>query len=361
MGGDSTPGGLTPNGSKAPMLCPEPASISLAVQGAADVKEAFWIVAMQPQNDCSDHFGPDNDYFVSSTNDPSSDVGRWINEWDAEQQYSNWNNKLYSFMRRIEDLQWFNLDIRSLIGCVTLDWCEGTHDICLSALRSLHINQWISEAEWMPPHPHHPRLTELDCLEYENFAHTARQLRELCSRSHMLDAIPNQHYAQFLTNISYRLLQKVCSLAPQFASPHPVHIYQKIGMVILNYLGDLRSDWFSGAHQLSDSFRQWQLPVEPSPPVAIPRTPTQRAVTARFEHSPEAYFMQGGIHRKKANRLMRMRGKREPRDDYHKRIKAVEEGRKWLKNWKAWRPSEEAAEKEARCTDPLFAYTDFEG
>ncbi len=110
---------------------------------------------MRPGNDDSDYFGPDNDYFVSSTNDPSSDVGQWINEWDAEQQYHlNWNDKLHFFMRRIEDLRWTNLDIRNLIGGVMLDWREGTHDICLSALHNLHINKWISAVELTPPHPH---------------------------------------------------------------------------------------------------------------------------------------------------------------------------------------------------------------
>ncbi len=131
------------------------------------------------------------------------------------------------------------------------------HDVCLSTLHNLCINQWISRAELTPPHPHRLRPTELDCFEYENFAYTARQLQELCTKSHMLDAIPSHHYAQFLTDISYRLLQKVCSLASQFASPGPVHIYQKIGMVILNYLRDLHSDWFGGAHQLAQSFQKW--------------------------------------------------------------------------------------------------------
>ncbi len=192
----------------------------------------------------------------------------------------NWNNKLYPFTQRIEELRWFNSDIQGLIGSVTLDWREGTHDICLSALHNLHINQWISEAGWTPPHPHQLRPTELDCFEYENFAHTARQLQELRYNSPVLDAILTQHYAQFLTDISYHLLHKVCSLAPRFASPAPVHIYQQIGLVVLNYLANLCSDWFGGTLQLVDSFRQWQLPVQPSPPVTIPCMPTQQTVAA---------------------------------------------------------------------------------
>ncbi len=75
----------------------------------------------------------------------------------------------------------------------------------------------------------------------------------------MLDTIPEGYYAQFVNDISYRLMQKVCSLAPYFASPEPLHIYQKIGMVILDYLKDLRSDWFGSAHQLKQSFDRWHL------------------------------------------------------------------------------------------------------
>ncbi len=74
----------------------------------------------------------------------------------------------------------------------------------------------------------------------------------------MLDAIPEHYYSQFLNDISYRLMQKVCSLTPYFASPEPLHIYQKFGMVILDYLKDLRSNWFGGARQLKQSFDRWQ-------------------------------------------------------------------------------------------------------
>ncbi len=116
-----------------------------------------------------------NDFFVSSTNDPSSDARWWINEWDAEQQYLNWDDKLAPFMQRIEDLKQTNSVIRGLIGSVMPDWCDDTCNVCLSALRNLHINQWIYRAELMPPHPHRPRPTELNCFEHENFAHTARQ------------------------------------------------------------------------------------------------------------------------------------------------------------------------------------------
>ncbi len=142
------------------------------------------------------------------------------------------------------------------------------HDICLSALCNLPINRWISQVELIPLHLHRPRPVELDCFEYENFAYTARQLQELHTKSHMLNTIPDQHYAQFLNDISYHLLQKVCSLASLFTSPRPVHIYQKIGMVILDYLRDLRSDWFGGAHQLAQAFQGWHLPVELPPSVA---------------------------------------------------------------------------------------------
>ncbi len=72
--------------------------------------------------------------------------------------------------------------------------------------------------------------------------------------SHLLASIPNQHYAQFLTDISYPLLQKVRSMAPQFAVPGPVNMFQKIGMVVLNYVRNLRSDWFGGSRQLMQSF-----------------------------------------------------------------------------------------------------------
>ncbi len=170
----SMDGDLTPSGSKAPALRPQLAPISLAVQGAAEVKTAFWIVAIRPGKHDDDHFGLDNDYFVLATNDPSSDVGQWINERDAEQQYHlNWSEQLFSFMQRIEELKRTNSDIRNLIGSITLDWIEGTHDICLNALCNLHINQWISEAERMSPHPYWLRPNELDCFEYDNFTHTA--------------------------------------------------------------------------------------------------------------------------------------------------------------------------------------------
>ncbi len=172
----------------------------------------------------------------------------------------------------------------------------------------------------------------------------------------MFTAIPSQHYAQFLTDISYQLLKKVCSMAPQFAVPGPVNIYQKIGMVVLNYVRNLRSDWFSGSRQLSQSFRQWQLPVEPSPTIVVPQMPTQQTVTARYEHPPEIYFLQGGKHQRKMNWVMRTQDKGELKIDYHKRMQKIEEGRKRLDNWQIWRQTEEAVEKEVRHMDPMFAY-----
>ncbi len=145
-------------------------------------------------------------------------------------------------------------------------------------------------------------------------------------------------------------------MAPQFVSPGPVNIYQKIGMVVLNYVRNLRSDWFGGSCQLAQSFRQWQLPVEPSPPVAIPQTPTQQAVATRFEHPPEIYFLQGGKHQRKMNRVLRTRDKGEQKVDYHKRMQVIEEGQKRLNNWQIWRQTEETAKKEARWSDPMLAY-----
>ncbi len=193
-------------------------------------------------------------------------------------------------------------------------------------------------------------------MKYENFTHTARQLQELRANSHVFTAIPGQHYAQFLTDISYQLLQKVCSMASQFAIPGPVNIYQKIGMVVLNYVRNLCSDWFGGSRLLMQSFRQWQLLVEPSPSIAIPQMPTQRTVTAQYEHPPEIYFLQGGKHQRKMKRVMRMRDKGEQKIDYHKWMQVIEEGRKRLDNWQIWQRTEEAAKKEVRRSDPMFTY-----
>ncbi|MCP4549731.1 MAG: hypothetical protein GY835_25015, partial [bacterium] len=77
------------------------------------MKTVLWIVAVRPGKDDDEHFGPDNDFFVSATDDPLSDVGQWINEWDAEQQYHlNWSEQLFSFMRRIAELKRTDSDIR---------------------------------------------------------------------------------------------------------------------------------------------------------------------------------------------------------------------------------------------------------
>ncbi len=94
MGGDRTSGG-----SKAPMLHEQLASISLEVQGAAEVKKVFWIVVMRMGTVAAADVDLFNDFFISSTNDPLSNAGWWINEWDAEVQYSNWDDKSLAFVR----------------------------------------------------------------------------------------------------------------------------------------------------------------------------------------------------------------------------------------------------------------------
>ncbi len=87
----------------------------------------------------------------------------------------------------------------------------------------------------------------------------------------------------------------------------------------------------------------------------------QQAVAARFANLPEAYTIQGGKQQKKADRIMKMQGKGEPKAEFKERIERVQEGRKRLRQWQAQRPAEEAAEEEAKRADPLLTYTDLEG
>ncbi len=140
---------------------------------------------------------------------------------DAEIQFENWDDKMCTFMQWIAEEKRTNTDIRGLIGGIILDWRLETRDICLSTLRNLPINRWISQAERRLSHPYRQKPLELLCFEYKNFAFTARQLRELCTELDMFDAIPEQHYPQFLNDISYRLMEKVCDLAFHFLSPAP--------------------------------------------------------------------------------------------------------------------------------------------
>ncbi len=158
----------------------------------------------------------------------------------------------------------------------------------------------------------------------------------------MLDAIPDQHYAQFPNDISHRLLQKVCSLASLFVSPRPVHIYQKIGMVILDYLRDLRSDGFGGAHQLAQAFQKWHLLVEPLPSVAAPIA-APVAVSAPILQTPAQQE-----HQKKVDLMMKMHEKRESKVEHQKWVREVEEGRKRIRDWQEQRRSEEASEREGQ-------------
>ncbi len=343
MGGDPTPGNQTPSVTEAPALRSELAPISITVPRAEEVKTVLWIAAVRPGKDDDEVFGPDNDFFVSATNDAWSDVGQWINECDAEQQYHvNWEEQLFLFVQRITELKRTSSDIQNLIGGVMLDWRPETHNICLNALQNLHINQWTSEAELISPHPYWPRPEELNCFVYENFAYTAERLRVLRIHSNLFLSIPNWHYEQFLTDISFPLLQTVCTLAPQFAILNqPIHIFQKIGLVVLNYVRNLRGDWFGGSRQLARSFRRWLLPIEPSPTVAIPRTPTQQAVAARFENPPEIYFLQGGHQQQITKHVMRKRDHGETRVDYRRRMDVIDAGRKRLEAWQIWRQDQE--------------------
>ncbi len=147
----------------------------------------------------------------------------------------------------------------------------------------------------------------------------------------MLDAIPNQHYEQFLNDISYRLLQKVCSLASLFASTEPVHIFQKIGIVILDYLRDLRSNWFGGANQLARAFQKWHLLVEQSPLFATPDAASAAASASAPQTSTQLE------HQKRVDLVMKTPAKRESKAEHQKQIRDVEEGRKQIRDWQLQR------------------------
>ncbi len=110
------------------------------MQGAADVEEVFWIAAMRPGAAGAADINYCIDFFILSINDPLSNAGWWISEWDVEVQYSIWNDKSRTFAWQIEDLRWTDSDIRGLLGGVMLDWHDETRDVCLSALCNFPID-----------------------------------------------------------------------------------------------------------------------------------------------------------------------------------------------------------------------------
>ncbi len=149
----------------------------------------------------------------------------------------------------------------------------------------------------------------------------------------MFDAIPESYYVQFLNDISYRLMQRVCSLKAQFESTDPVHIFQHIGVVILDYLKDLRTDWFGGKDQLKEVLDKWNLVMVLNPdaaPAAVsasaPLTPAQQEHQQRVTLATPA--------------------KQESKAEQQALAKSVEEGRKRVKELQLQRQARDAAEQQ---------------
>ncbi len=135
------------------------------MQRRNEVKTVIWIAAVREGMTEQADLYYYNDYFVSSTDNPLSRAGRWISERDAELQFDNWDDQRDSFAHQMLEQRRQGEDIRGLVGDVQLDWWTGTHDICVSALRNLPINRWITEIERKPPPRHRSRPAELDCFE----------------------------------------------------------------------------------------------------------------------------------------------------------------------------------------------------
>ncbi len=181
------------------------------------------------------------------------------------------------------------------------------------------------------PHRYRSRPAELDCFEYKNFLHAAEQLQLLRTKSDMLDAIPDGHYVQFLNDISYRLMQRVCSLESLFVSTEPVHMYQQIGVVILNYLKDLCSDWFGSADQLKQAFQKWNLVLVLQPDAALAAASTSAPLTPTQQE-----------HRQKV--ALTTPAKQESKAMHQKLARSVEQGRKQIRELQLQRQAWDVAE-----------------
>ncbi|MCP4605379.1 MAG: hypothetical protein GY847_33475, partial [Proteobacteria bacterium] len=156
-------------------------------------------------------------------------------------------------------------------------------------------------------------------------------VEEWRDKSDLFRPVESRFYAQFLSELSPRLMRLVGRLTPEaIKNRHQLgfSLCHEIGREIICYVDSLNFDWFYGASGLRANFAAW-FPhnLEPSPVYDIPMMQCE-CTTSDYRASPPPWFsIQGSKIQKRADEAARKRrpgetkAERKKREDQRKELR----------------------------------------